>query len=175
MFPGYIAEPGRHNSNILLEMKQFFLRNLPLEGLLKSKGDKIYVSRGRQKYRNIENEEEVIKVMIEMEFAVVYFEDMSFWEQVNIMKNCRYFISIHGANMTNIFFMQEGWKVLEINQKENPNLCYWSLAHSVNLFYFYQLCEVVPRYPTGLKYYYLDNFVVDIEQLKSNIKIMLEY
>lgn len=170
--PGYVAAPGRHNGNILQQLRFLVWTSLSGNKLSVSKTDKIYASRKNQKYRKIENETEVIEVLCARGFTIVYFENMSFWEQVSIMKTCKYFVSSHGSNMTNILFMSTGSKVLEINQNEDPNLCYWSLAKSLNLEYYYQFCDVVPRYNTGKKYYYLNNLIVDLNILNRNLNIM---
>lgn len=161
ILPRHIAESGRHDGEILTRMKKFILDRSPARGSISH--EKIYVSRARQKMRRIRNEAEVEKLLREMGFAVVRFEGMSFWEQVELMRNTRYLVSNHGANLTNLLFMPHRGKVLEINQNVSPNLCYWSLAHSTGLKYYYQLCPVVGK---------RDDLLVDVSLLERNVELM---
>ena len=160
LVPNYTAGSGWQNKMVLQELKGTLL------GVHKSIGasnERIYASRRNQKNRRIHNEEEVIKLITEFGFSIIYFEDMTFWEQVNLMRNAKYFISSHGANVTNIYFLPENAKVLELNREINPNFCYYSLASSVNLSYFYQLCQNVGH----------DDILVDINLLRRNVDLIL--
>lgn len=105
IIPGHVADQGRHNASILLEMRDYYIKSLPFSQSNTEKTEKIYASRSKQKYRKIENEHEVTQLLCNMGFTIVYFEEMSFWEQVSLMSKCKYFVSSHGANLTNILFM----------------------------------------------------------------------
>ena len=161
--PRHVADSGRHDGEILTRMKQFILDHSPKTKLLPA--EKIYISRSRQKMRRVHNQVEVERLLRGMGFAVVHFEGMSFWEQVELMRNVRYCVSSHGANLTNILFMPPAGKVLEINQDVSPNLCYWSLAHGIGLEYYYQFCPVVTR---------KKDLSVDVKLLRKNVERMLQ-
>jgi hypothetical protein len=160
LIPGYTADSGWHNNIVLPELKKTILTSCRVQNKYP---EKIYASRAKQKVRRIDNETEVIGLVKEYGFSVVYFEEMSFWEQVDMMRNAKYFISSHGANVTNIFFMPEQARVLELNKDNTTNFCYYSLATVMNLSYFYQLCQKIRH----------DDLVVDIELFRKNIELLL--
>lgn len=159
LVPYYFVGSGHLHPLKVLEVKRFF------ENKINATSDKtkIYVSRGRQKARKILNEVEVINIVNQFGFQVVYFEDYTFEQQVAIGKGAKFIVSSHGANLTNIMFMGEKTRVLELIKSEAPNFCYWSLANVANLNYYYQLCEVKGN----------DHLWVDLELFKLNLQKIL--
>ena len=145
------------------KIRNKLLNYLPSINLTIDKGDKIYVSRSKQKIRKLINEEKLIEVLINEGYAVINFEDYSFWEQVKIMSNASILISPHGSNLVNMLFMKENSTIIEINKEESQNatLCYWSMADALDFEYNY-----IPAVTLD------DNFVADdqlIERIKSII------
>jgi capsular polysaccharide biosynthesis protein len=168
--PKPVAESGRHDGSVLLGMKKFILSRLEKRDEVEITRERIYISRANQQVRKIHNEAEVRDMLAKYGFFTVYFENMSFTEQIAVMSKAKYVVSSHGANLTNILFMPEKAKVLEINKNLEPNLCYWSLASSVNLDYFYQFCPIAGDEPD------IDNnadMLVDINKLRKNVELML--
>ena len=54
----------------------------------------------------------------------------------------KYLISNHGAGLTNMLFMKAGGNVLELRHRgDKHNNCYFSLASTLRLNYYYQLCD----------------------------------
>lgn len=162
LLPGYTANTGEHHPGILKPLRD----ELAGTHLLVNKTfpEKIYASRGRQKVRRVANEEEVISLVKERGFTVVYFEEHSFAEQLSMMRNAKLFISSHGANMTNTWFMPRGARVFELNRDRDPNCCYWSLASAMELKYYYQLCRMVNH----------DDLLVDTDKFKKELDLFLE-
>ncbi|MES2592726.1 MAG: glycosyltransferase family 61 protein [Bacteroidota bacterium] len=103
---------------------------------------RIYVSRGKQKSRRIINEAEVITLLQKYKFSIVYFEELNFDQQISMMQQTEYLITSHGANMTNILFLPDHAKILELLNNEKPNFCFWSLASCLGLNYNYKLCGI---------------------------------
>ena len=170
--PRPVADSGRHDGTVLMGLRKFILSGLEGQDDAGITGERIYVSRANQQARRIHNEVEVLELLKTYGFSLVYFENMSFPEQVAVMRKAKYVISSHGANLTNILFMPEKAKVLEINKNESPNLCYYSLASSINLDYFYQLCPIACDGPD------FDNnadLLVDIGRLRENVEMMLSH
>lgn len=168
--PRPVADSGRHDGMVLLELKKFILSRLEEHIGAESPGDKIYISRANQHARKIRNESEVRELLGSNGFKIVFFENMPFTEQVAVMRKAKYVVSSHGANLTNILFMPENGKVLEINKNQSPNLCYYSLASSIGLDYFYQLCSMACDGEDD------DNnadLLVDIDKLRKNVESML--
>lgn len=131
----------------------------------------IYISRSKAKYRKVLNEEELLPVLKKYNFELVYFEDMSFAEQLECCYNAVNVISIHGANLTNIVFMQAAGRVMEF-RKENDrdNNYYYSIADSVGCDYYYQNCKTIDHVP-GKNFF---DLIVDPELLDKNIQLMLK-
>jgi hypothetical protein len=159
LLPYYLAGSGHIHPPRVFEVKQFFASKIPLE----DKQDRIYVSRARQKARKVINEDEIIAVLNEFDFKIIYFEDYNFEEQLKIAGKASVMISSHGANLTNSLFMPENACVLELIRKDNPNFCYWALANASRINYYYQLCDVKGH----------DHLVVDISLFRENLQKML--
>ena len=157
--PYYLVGSGHIHPPMVYEVKQFFNQAIKSNSSL----SKIYVSRGRQKARKVVNEDQIIKIVEQFGFKVIYFEDYTFEQQVEIGKVAKYFVSSHGANLTNMMFMNDGSRVLELIKSHNPNFCYWGLANAAKVDYYYQLCEVIGN----------DHLFVDIELFKLNLQLIL--
>ncbi len=156
--PNYCAWPGQQHPLILKKVKEFIL-----ESVKEEKGfERIYISRAKQKSRRVANEKELVVVLKQNNFEIIYFEGMSLAEQISIVKNAKYFVSSHGANMTNALFTKNA-KVFEFLRKDKPNFCYWSTLTNLNIPYYYQLCEIESN----------DHLLVDIEQFKINLHQLL--
>jgi len=162
-----------HDGEALLLLRKYIIDRIN-EKILKlpeaEYNNKIYISRNNQQYRKIVNENEVCQVLNGYGFKIVSFEGMSFDEQVSLMMNAKYVVSSHGANLTNILFMPRGGKVLEFNRDTSPVLCFWSLASSIDLDYYYQLCPIFgSRNPSDNN----ADLYVNIEELQANIENMM--
>ncbi len=168
--PRPVADSGRHDGTVLNGLKKFILSALDGQDRPRTVGERIYISRANQHSRKVHNETEVRELLKKYGFTVVFFENMSFTDQVSLMRNAKHVVSSHGANLTNILFMPENGKVLEINKNVSPNLCYYSLASSIDLYYFYQFCPIACDGPDS------DNnadLMVDVVKLRENVEAML--
>jgi capsular polysaccharide biosynthesis protein len=146
---------------------------------------KVYVSRKKRGVRMPENEDEIISFLTSHSFEIVDFDDLNFEQQVTLMTETRVLISIHGAGMVNINFMQKGGTVLElINEpyaKTEYTFPFWKLGTLNELNYHVLFCPVVDESKTALigsnenrqetEYLVNQNILVD---LKNSIKILSE-
>ena len=170
VLPRPVADSGKHDGPLLRGMSDFIGSSVDAAAPAITTGERVYVSRSRQKVRRIINEQEVMALLLQTGFSVVFFEEMSFAEQVAVMRRARIVVSNHGANLANTLFMAEGTKLLELNCEVDPNFCYWSLATNLNLAYYYQLCPKASAAPDP------DNsadIVVDLAQLRANLAALL--
>lgn len=158
IIPNYCAWSGQQHPFVLKKVRDFIWSNVEEE----NGSERIYVSRRNQKVRRVANEDALIDVLLENKFEILYFEGMSVAQQVSLVKNARYFISSHGANMTNGMFVLNG-RILELLREDRPNFCYWATFSCLNMSYSYQLCRVVNH----------DDLLVDIEQFKINLHKLL--
>jgi capsular polysaccharide biosynthesis protein len=80
------------------------------------------------------------------------------------MSQTIHLIGLHGAGLTNMLFMREGGKVLELrNQNDAHNNCYFSLASELNLDYFYLLNQ------GNTNDTHTVDIIVDIDELRNNL------
>lgn len=74
----------------------------------------IYISRRKARGRYVVNEEKIVNFLSAIGFESFCFEDFSFEEQVSLMHETAVLISIHGAALTNMVFMQPGGRIIEL-------------------------------------------------------------
>lgn len=98
---------------------------------------RVYAARVADGVRSLVNEAEVDAVLRELGFEKVYFEKMSFREQIRLMRETAVFLGVHGAGMTNMLFLPEGAHVVELLNEEHGDLCYFRLASCLGLPYFW--------------------------------------
>lgn len=170
IMPTHIAPTGNYNPEVMRLLRDDLCHHFETGNL--SLGEKIYVSRKKAQYRSVLNEEEVMYELKAHGFKEVCFEDYSFHDQIQICRNARYLISIHGSNLANMLFLPPGGKVLEFRkQGDAANNAYYSLAGCLDLNYCYQLCEFEighPDRPNGF------NLRVNINLLKENILPLMQ-
>ena len=169
LIPDYISHSGDNNPNVMAKIKQKFIDFYKpmLDPINYAKH--IYVSRARAKGRYIENEAEVIEMLASLGYKTIYFEEYSLKEQISIAFNCENLIGLHGANLTNLMFMNPNANILEL-RKENDthNNYYFSLASSFRLNYFYLQCRATETANSQTF-----NLKVDIASLKKTAEKML--
>ncbi|GAA3993014.1 glycosyltransferase family 61 protein [Hymenobacter antarcticus] len=102
---------------------------------------RIFAARSASGARRIINEPEVDAVLEEFGFEKVYFERITFSEQIQLMHETTILLGVHGAGMTNMFFLQPGAKVLELLDKDYQVHCYYWLASCFNLPYYLIPCQ----------------------------------
>ncbi len=171
-------------------VRSYMLQKLPALITKKDRtinnSERIYLTRSKRKVRMLANEIEVQEILKENGFSIVVFEELTFWEQVRIMSEAKVFVSIHGAGFNNINFMPEGGKVLEFINKKYAELEYtfpfWRLSNCLNLKHHIQFCMPEDATNTNVsdgvsstnKLLVNENLIVDIEQFKINLKLLLE-
>lgn len=107
----------------------------------------IYLTRKKRKTRSVVNEEELTPILVEHNFAILNFEDYSFWDQIALMHYAKCFVSIHGAGFSNCLFMPFGSSVLELVNQVYADLEYkfpfWKLACAAGLKYHVQFGQPI--------------------------------
>ena len=74
----------------------------------------ITTGKERREINNIDNVETYLKNKYTNKFKSIYFENITFEEQVLYFNNAKLIICAHGAVMSNMFFCKEGTKIIEI-------------------------------------------------------------
>lgn len=130
---------------------------------------RIYVSRAKQSVRRVSNEAAVGQVLEKYGFETVFFEDLSFTEQMELMRETAVLVGLHGANLTNLMFLHPATTVIElINVDSEKYLFYFFLASYFKISYYSATCRSV----TGDVNNQVD-VVVDTEELNSVIAAAL--
>lgn len=80
---------------------------------------RIYVSRAHSS-RKIINENEILEILEDHDFKIIYCEKMSLLDQINLFSNAEVILGPHGAGMYNQIFCDSGTIIIEIYNKE-----YW--------------------------------------------------
>lgn len=167
--PMHTAPSGHYDEEILCGVRRLLLEAYGAPPGT-SEGERLYISRGRALKRRIANEDEVVAVVRGFGFRVVYAEDHTFEEQVEMASRARFFVSNHGAGLTNMLFVREGGRVLELrHQTDTVNNCYFTMASALGLEYFYQTCPSDD--PTQDPHY--AHLRVDPDALADNLRLML--
>jgi capsular polysaccharide biosynthesis protein len=136
--PSFIGKETIYNSNLLKEVRAFYISYYKSIQIPKETNDKFYIKRKKSSVRHIINDDEVINCLLEFGFKDIYFEDYTFDEQVSIAYNAKCLISIHGAGLTNMLFMNPGSKILEFRKSNEENyLHYYTLSSALELEYYY--------------------------------------
>lgn len=99
---------------------------------------RIYVKRGIKYGRIVLNEAEIIELLTKKYgFVTIDFDKMDITESIRIMNTCKVMIGMHGAALTNSFYMPKDSFLFEFRWNgRHHNHCYWHLANSIEINYY---------------------------------------
>jgi hypothetical protein len=142
IMPSHVAPPGKQDPNLIRRVRSELAKELGYSSsaIAPISGKWLYVSRSKQQARRLANEHELVELFKQYAIETIYFEDMSFEQQVSAMQNVEVFIGMHGANLTNMLFLAKGAKVIELFNQTICNLCYFHLASNLELLYYAVPC-----------------------------------
>jgi hypothetical protein len=111
----------------------------------------LYVSRTRTENRPLRHEQELEDALESLGFKVLYAEEYSFREQIQLFSSAETVIAPHGAGLSHMLWMPPSAEVIEILPFEGVNDCFARLALQLDLGYQYvrcspdeQLCGSIP-------------------------------
>lgn len=142
IFVPYLAPSGSYRRGIISRLsdrlRKYFLTSGEKSPL------KVYITRQSAAQRRVLNEGEIIPILQKYGFVILNMDRISFLEQVEYIQNAEVLISIHGAGLTHMLWMNQPGKVLEIRARGDAhNNCYFSLASDLSLDYFYTFADKV--------------------------------
>ncbi|PWT72751.1 MAG: hypothetical protein C5B59_15030 [Bacteroidetes bacterium] len=111
------------------------LTSLPMPEVIT--GDKIYISRKKASSRRLLNEDEIIHFLTNSGFDIIECENYSLKEQAAIFQKAKVIVAPHGSGLTNIMFCNPETVIIEIFSSGFIVPCYWTIANSCSLRYFY--------------------------------------
>ena len=169
LMPTHTAPTGNYNEIIMNGIRDLYFNYYDCSKE-QIPHKKIYISRAKALRRKIRNEHEVESVLKAYGFQILYFEDLSFSQQIAICCSTEVIISQHGAGLTNMLFMKPGSKVMEFRREgDSTNLCYFSLASALKLKYYYQFGEAIDNSRTTFD----GDIGINILELEKNIRVIL--
>lgn len=139
---------------------------------------KIYITRQSARGRRVINEDDVKLLLLSRGYEIYDFDQLSIKEQQSICCESKVIISIHGAALTNMLFMAEGSRVIELipqkrsffrefnfvrfTAKHDP--CFYRLANTLGHNYDYLECYAIDE---GRRMSHMDDIEVNINILTS--------
>lgn len=156
---------GIYDKELFGTLRKIYIDSLAGRNIARRESKKIYISRSKAARRKVINEAEVINALLKKGFEILNFEDFTFWNQVAIVNNADVLVSIHGAGLSNVLFMNRGSKVVELQKstedKIEPDVLYRDFCLALDLDYSVLYCN--PE--TEGKSIYEADIIVDVELL----------
>ena len=162
-----ISPTGNYRLSLMSLMRDRFKIFYNVENQYK----KVFITRNKAPKRKIVNEDKLYPILKQYNFEIVAMEDLSFAEQYKMVAEADVLVSLHGAGLTHMLWMESNSKVLEIRAKDDDhNNCYFSLASDMNLKYYYVLAEKKDK-ETSTQ---LTDFIVDVDMFEKTIDLMMK-
>lgn len=121
--------------------------------------ERIYISRRKASFRQISNEEEIIRCLEKYGFVSVCLEDWSFAQQIQLFASAKVIVGPHGAGLANLAFCSQGTQVIEIFHIRHVIPTYWMISNHNKLDYYMlygQEQGTDPGHFSGLEHYSID-------------------
>ena len=135
-----VVPSSRPYSNVFYKENVDLVRaNFIKESTDSTKNRRVYATRKTALRRSLINESELIVLLEKNNYEVVDFSELSFSEQINLMKNSESLISVNGVGLANMIWKPSGSAVIELNYKiENtdPRISYWRLSRACDHRYY---------------------------------------
>ena len=132
--------PGYYHTDLMKETARLMKKRF---STVRNKKRKIYVTRKNASRRRIINEDDVIAVLLKNDFEIFDFDLINFEKQVEILIDTEILVSLHGAALTNMLFMETGSTIIEFLPKKVINdKCYFILAGTMKHNYYYVSCDM---------------------------------
>jgi len=134
----------------------------------KTRNRRVYLTRRRDSYMKVVNEEELTDLLQKYHFEIVDIRQFSVRDQIKMMMETNFLISAQGSGLANINYMSPSSNVIEIYNKEliNATFLIYGLYNNVN--YGALLAEPITN-PLHKK----SDIYVDINKLEKLINKML--
>jgi capsular polysaccharide biosynthesis protein len=74
------------------------------------------------------NQAEVVELLNRYGFRAVCLEQLTIPQQVNLFRHVRNLVSVHGAGMANMIFMEPGGAVIDLINEHHRDASFFNLA-----------------------------------------------
>jgi hypothetical protein len=148
---------GYIHPNVILTLRNKFRELITSDK--KSNYKYIYISRRLAPSRRVKNEELLEHKLTELGFKIIFTEDYSLKEKIEIFKDSKLLVSLHGAGLTNMITLDEESIVIELIDKIHFSHCYNALSNIIGLKYYSHLLSI-------------DNFGTSFIDIESCVKLI---
>jgi hypothetical protein len=139
--------------------------------------ERVYISRAGAKRRKFSDENKVEALMGKYGFSIVRMEELSFFEQIALMRQTKYMTAMTGAGLINILFMQSGGGFLDLTNEEYKHKSQYK-------FHYFKLCNILnidyavsffnSELDSMIDHWSNQNLVEDIFQIEEGLKLILK-
>lgn len=160
---------GVYNKVELLAIKNHFFS---VYGVSENPTKNIYITRKNAPKRKVENEDEVISVLKAYNCEIMDTSLLTFQQQVELFSQCKIIISIHGAGLTNVLFMQHKTHLIEFyKEKTFINPCYENMCNELDIHFHRIVCEGGKNKNTHVNF---TDLIVNKHKLEEVLKKIIE-
>jgi hypothetical protein len=125
---------------------------------------RVYLQRKKQSGRNLTNAAEILDIISDYGFEIVYTDDMTFHDQMKLFSETEYLISAHGAGLVNIIYRRNApMRLLELFPSAYVMMHYYLLCRMFGFQYDYL---IGPSEESGALN---PNFTIDAASLKEKL------
>jgi hypothetical protein len=161
----------------VLQVRKFLFQSLDDKKITSPiQTERVYISRAGAKRRKFSDENKVETLMEKYGFSIVRMEELSFFEQIALMRQTKYMTAMTGAGLINILFMQSGGGFLDLTNEEYKHKSQYK-------FHYFKLCNILKiNYGVSffkslndhtVDHYSNQNLLLDENQLINDIKMIL--
>jgi len=99
---------------------------------------RIYISRAKASKRRLLQEESILKILEAHNFKIVYAEELTYAQQVQLFYNAEIIVGVHGAGLTNILFSKQA-QLIELHPADQVRSHYFMICKALGFSYHYLL------------------------------------
>jgi len=125
---------------------------------------KIYISREKAERRHLREEASCWELLQQRGYERVFMEDLSFDDQLELMREAAVLVTPHGTGMANMIFAPPGLQVVEIADAGFPNPQFYALAAALGHPYWLVRGRPLGTQPPGY-----NDITVDVRDLSDVI------
>lgn len=128
LLPPMVSPFPVHNEGLMREMGAWIRERSPSGRPKYERCRNLYIVREPGKWRNLVNQDEVVALLKRYDFEAVCLEGLAVSEQVSLFRNVRNLVSVHGAGMANMIYMDPGGSVIDLINEHHRDPSFYNLA-----------------------------------------------
>lgn len=132
--------------------------------------ERVYITRQDAQMRRLTNESAVIDLLKQNDFVSVELARLSFVEQLNLFRQCKIVVGVHGAGLSHVVNMRATSGLLEILHPRRFWATYRALAARSSVHYGFVVGEDPDLTAAGDSF----DFEVDLEKLQRVLSLTIE-